>query len=148
MITISSGMAYPGGHLSNLYPHRFTFDGIRCASIESLLQSFKTEEIEVQKQFCKLNPYQAKMYGKYLTWQDTQTLWWNGTDYRRDSAEYQTLLMSAYTALAANKNFKKALLDTGDEILVHPIGGKTKSKTILTGNEFCNILEEIRENLK
>lgn len=148
MITISSGMAYPGSHLSNLYPHKFVFDNVKVRSMESLLQSFKVEDRELQLKCCDLSPFEAKTYGKYFLWQPKQLLYWNGTVYKRDSAEYYELLKSAFIAICDNRKFKKALLDTGDKMLLHPIGGKVKSRTILTANEFCNILEEIREKLK
>ena len=140
-------MAYPGSHLSNLYPHKFIFDGIKCRSIESLLQSLKIEDRELQLKCCDLPPFEAKMYGKYFLWQEKQLLYWNGVSYKRDSAEYIELLKSAFAALSTNPRFAKALIATGDKMLIHPIGRKNKTQTILTANEFCNILEELRENL-
>lgn len=148
VVTISSGMAYPGSHLSNLYPHRFTFDGIKCRSIESLLQSFKIEDRVLQLECCDLSPFEAKTHGKNFLWQEKQLLYWNGVSYKRDSAEYTELLRAAFTALSTNPRFAKALIATGDKMLIHPIGRKNKTQTILTANEFCNILEELRENLK
>ena len=141
-------MAYPGSHLSNLYPHKFIFDGIRCRSIESLLQSLKIEDRELQLKCCDLPPFEAKIFGKNFHWQAKQLLYWNGISYKRDSDEYQILLRSAFLALGTNPRFTKALIATGDKMLIHPIGGKNKTQTILTANEFCNILEEIREYLK
>lgn len=47
-------------------------------------------------------------------WKKTQTLYWRGTIYRRDSKEYQELLDRAYEALSKNDGFRRALLASGN----------------------------------
>ena len=55
---IGSGNGYPSGALSNFSPHPFVFDGVKCNSMEGLLQSFKFDKEHVQAEICKLVHYQ------------------------------------------------------------------------------------------
>ena len=145
---IGSGSGYPASALSNFAPHPFEFDGVSCNSMEGLLQSFKFSNPEMQKEVCKLVGKQAKFKGKKKKWFKTQTLYWLGVEYKRDSLEYQKLLDRAYEALAANKNFQKALIATGNATLTHSIGKSKISETILTRGEFCSRLMKIRSRLQ
>lgn len=77
----------------------------------------------------------------------TQTLYWNGKEYKRDSKEYQELLDRAFEALSKNDSFKKALLASGDSVLTHEIGKSKESETVLTKREFISRLNKIREKL-
>ena len=52
--------------LSNLYPSEFTYSGIKCNSIEGLLQSFKTSDTKEQQRICHLHGFHAKKAGKFL----------------------------------------------------------------------------------
>lgn len=55
--------SYPGGKLSNFTSFKFIFDDVECNSMEGLLQSFKFENIESQKQTCQLVGFSAKKKG-------------------------------------------------------------------------------------
>ncbi len=147
---IGSRKGYPSAALSNFAPHPFVFDGVECASMEGLLQSFKFEKHEIQKEVCKLVGLKAKNRGRGRTkrWKQVQTLWWNSVAYPRKSKEYQTLLNRAYKALSYNKKFQKALLATGDAILTHTIGKNSENETILTQREFCRRLTLLRVIIK
>lgn len=147
---IGSRKGYPSSALSNFAPHPFIFDGVECASMEGLLQSFKFENHEIQKEVCKLVGFKAKKRGRGRTkvWRRKQALWWKGIAYPRKSIEYQKLLDRAYNALSQNKKFQKALLATGDAILTHTIGRNSESETILTQREFCRRLMRLRECIK
>lgn len=145
---IGSGNGYPSAALSNFAPHPFVFDGVECNSMEGLLQSFKFSNPEMQKEVCKLVGKQAKFKGKNKKWYKTQTLYWQGVEYKRDSQEYQELLDRAYAALATNEGFRCALLLTGDAPLTHSIGKIKQNETILTRNEFCSRLMNIRRMLQ
>lgn len=46
---IGSGKVGPAGGLSNFRPRPFVFDGVECASMEGLLQSFKYDKVHMQK---------------------------------------------------------------------------------------------------
>lgn len=145
---IGSGSGFPSAALSNFAPHPFTFDGVECNSMEGLLQSFKFSNPEMQKEVCKLVGKQAKFKGKKKKWFRTQTLYWQGKEFKRDSEEYQELLDRAFDALATNEGFKKALLATRNSTLTHSIGKTKQSETVLTRTEFCSRLTKIRTRLQ
>jgi predicted NAD-dependent protein-ADP-ribosyltransferase YbiA (DUF1768 family) len=145
---IGSGTGYPTANLSNFHPHAFVFDGVECASMEGLLQSFKFKNPEMQREVCKLVGKQAKFKGKKKKWFKTQTLFWQGQEFQRESAEYQELLDRAFEALSKNTSFQKALLATGNSPLTHNIGKIKESETVLTRQEFCSRLMKIRERLR
>lgn len=145
---IGSGNGYPSAALSNFAPHPFTIDGVECASMEGFLQSLKFKNQDMQKEVCKLVGKAAKFKGKEKQWWITQTLYWQGVAYKRDSQEYQDLLDRAYDELSKNAGFRKALLATQDAVLTHSIGKTKITETVLTRQEFCSRLHTIRERLK
>lgn len=142
---IGSGNGYPSSALSNFTPHPFVFDGVECASMEGLLQSFKFSNPDVQREVCKLTGRNAKFKGKKKKWWKTQTLYWMGVEYKRDSEEYQKLLDRAFNALSKNQSFINALLATGNSSLTHSIGKTKPTETVLTRTEFCSRLMKIRK---
>lgn len=145
---IGSGTGFPSANLSNFTPHPFMFDGVLCASMEGLLQSFKFKEPDMQVEVCKLVGKAAKFKGKKKKWWRTQTLFWQGQEFKRDSQEYQELLDRAFAALAQNASFRNALLATGTATLTHSIGKTKQSETVLTRQEFCSRLTRLREQIK
>ena len=145
---IGSGNAYPSCALSNFAPHPFVIDGVECASMEGFLQSLKFKNADMQKEVCKLVGIAAKRRGREKRWFTTQTLYWQGKEYKRDSQEYQDLLDRAYDALSENTGFRKALLATGNATLTHNIGKTRITETVLTRQEFCSRLRAIRERLQ
>ena len=145
---IGSGSGFPSAALSNFAPHPFVFDGVECNSMEGLLQSFKFSSPEMQREVCKLAGKQAKFKGKKKKWFKTQTLFWQGEEFKRDSEAYQELLDRAFDALSTNEGFKRALLATGHSTLTHSIGKTKQSETVLTRTEFCSRLTAIRERLQ
>lgn len=147
---ISSGSRYPSSALSNFAPHPFVFDGVECASMEGLLQSFKFDKEHIQVEICTLVGIAAKRRGskRNKAWKRRQTLWWKGVAYDRSGPEYQKLLDRAFDALAENAKFQAALLATGDAKLTHSIGRSKPQDTCLTKREFCSRLERIRTRLQ
>lgn len=145
---IGSGTGYPSSALSNFAPHPFIIDGVECNSMEGFLQSLKFKDVDMQKAVCLLVGKAAKFKGKKKKWYRTQTLYWNGVEYKRDSEEYQQLLDRAFDALSQNLGFQKALLATGTSTLTHSIGKNKQSETVLTRSEFCSRLAAIRERLQ
>jgi hypothetical protein len=99
----------------------------------------------MQKEVCKLVGKAAKFKGKPKKWYRTQTLYWMGKEYKRDSEEYQKLLDRAYDALSQNTGFQRALLATGNATLTHSIGKNKQSETVLTVKEFVSRLYKIRD---
>jgi len=145
---IKGNKPYPAGELSNFSPFAFEIDGVQCNSMEGFLQSLKFADPNQQKEVCMLVGYAAKKAGKGKNWQDTQTLWWRGKPFKRDSQQYQDLLDWAYMELRKNKDFQKALLDSGNELLTHSIGKSDITQTVLTEHEFCSRLMYLRQSLK
>ena len=145
---IGSGAGFPGDALSNFAPHPFVIDGVECASMEGFLQSLKFSNPDMQREVCKLVGKAAKFKGKPKKWYRTQTLYWMGKEYKRDSEEYQNLLNRAYNALYENAKFRKALEATGHATLTHSIGKNKKSETVLTTQEFCSRLTHLRDKGK
>lgn len=145
---IGSGTGWPSAALSNFAPHPFVIDGVECASMEGFLQSLKFKEPAMQAEVCKLVGKAAKFKGKKKKWWKTQTLYWNGVEYARDSEEYQELLDRAFDALAQNTGFQKALLATNNSTLTHSIGKSKEQETVLTKQEFCSRLMKIRNTLQ
>lgn len=145
---IGTGHGYPASALSNFTPHLFDIDGVRCNSMEGFLQSLKFSSIDMQVYICSLVGRAAKFKGKKKKWWKTQTLYWQGKEYKRDSEEYQQLLDRAFDALALNIGFQNALLRTGDATLTHSIGKNDITKTVLTSQEFLSRLNRIRTDLR
>ena len=145
---IGSGAGFPGDALSNFAPHPFIIDGVECASMEGFLQSLKFSNPDMQREVCKLVGKAAKFKGKPKKWYRTQTLYWQGKEYKRDSEEYQELLDRAYDALSQNTGFQRALLATGNATLTHSIGKNKQSETVLTVKEFISRLYKIRARLE
>ena len=141
---IGSGTGYPESALSNFSPHPFTVDGIKCNSMEGFLQSLKFKDVGMQNFVCTLVGKAAKFKGKRKKWWRTQTLYWQGREYKRDSNEYQQLLDRAFEALSLNEKFRKALLATNDSPFSHSLGKRDITKTVLTEREFCSRLTKLR----
>jgi len=145
---IKLGNKYPAGTLSNLAPHKFTFRGIECNSMEGLLQGLKFKDAGMQEHICTLVGKKAKMSGKGKNWQRTQTLWWQGEPMERKSDEYADFLKEAYDCLfRQNEKARKALVATQKATLQHSIGHTKVNETILTRTEFCRLLTNIRNQI-
>ncbi len=146
---IRAGKPYPSTALSNFAPHPFIFRGVQCNSMEGLLQSFKYSAPEMQKHICTLVGLKAKNTGRPKKWWKTQTLWWQGKEFERDSQEYQDILDEAYQCLFdQNEGARKALLASGEAALTHSIGKSKTNQTVLTEQEFCSRLMKNRARLK
>ena len=145
---IGSGKGWPSSSLSNFSPHPFMVDGVLCNSMEGFLQSLKFKNLDIQKEICLLVGKTAKFKGKPKKWWVTQTLWWNGKEIDRHSQEFQDLLDRAFGELSKNDGFRKALLATRNSSLTHSIGKTDPSHTVLTVQEFCSRLLNIRQQLQ
>ncbi len=144
---IGSGNGYPSSALSNFAPHVFEIDGVTCNSMEGFLQSLKFSNPEMQKHVCTLVGAKAKFKGKPKKWWKDQTLYWQGKAINRHSDEYQELLDKAFSCLAKNDGFKRALLASAGATLKHSIGKSNPSETVLTKSEFCSRLVRLRTEL-
>lgn len=150
MIDIHNKGQYPSDALSNFAAYEFTVDGIPCASMEGFLQSLKFMRKSKQKQICRLTGIEAKNSPgrlRNLRWKLTQTLYWGGVRYKRDSVKYQKLIARAYDALYENADFRTALEATQSAELCHSIGGQDSRNTVLTEAEFIGQLYRLRSKL-
>lgn len=145
---IGSKSGYPSSSLSNFAPHAFVLDEVQCASMEGFLQSLKFSNPDMQVEVCKLVGITAKRRGSKKNWKTTQTLYWRGKPYKRDSEDYQKLLDKAYYALSQNASFQRALLATGNSSLTHSIGKNKINETVLTVQEFTSRLYKLRNELQ
>ena len=143
---IGSKAGYPASSLSNFAGHRFVIDDVECYSMEGFLQSLKFKESLIQNEICKLIGLKAKFRGKPKKWYRTQTLYWKGAEYKRDSKDYQLLLDRAFEAMYnQSESFRNALKATGKATLTHSMGKNKQSETVLTTSEFCRRLLQLRE---
>jgi len=144
-LDIKAKAPWPAGALSNFAAHAFTFDGVKCASMEGFLQSLKIADGAMQAQVCALDGAAAQNEGRKFDWSVEGTLWWRGTAYDRLSDAYQGLLDRAYQALYdQSKPFRDALAATADLRLTHSPGKEDPCQTILTIEEFISRLERLR----
>jgi len=134
--------------LSNFAPHPFVFEGVQCASMEGLLQSFKSPYPHIQVEICKLVGVTAKRRGSKIDWRKKQLLYWKHEEFPRLGEDYEKLLDAAYDALSANQKFRDALRATGTAVLKHSIGKTNPTETILTQQEFVSRLHTQRMNLR
>ena len=134
--------------LSNFRETRFVMDGVPVKSIEGLLQSLKTSDIERQKEICLLTGKEAKEAGAAIENFDGYNLYWQGKTFTRDSKEYQNLLRRVYEARYDNdKYFREAIFATKDKKLIHTLGSNDPKETILTNDEFIGNLIALRDKI-
>ena len=145
-IDIWSKDPYPSNVLSNLCSNGFKFDGMLCGSMEGFLQSLKQKDINKQRQICSMKGKNAK---KMTTnaWQCDQIVWWKGNAIDRQSEDFIKLVRAAYQCMfEQSERFRMALMETRGMTLYHSRGESNPYKTILTEQEFCGVLAEIRDN--
>ncbi|MCR5163090.1 MAG: hypothetical protein K6C40_03635 [Thermoguttaceae bacterium] len=154
-IDIIAKGVYPANVLSNYHKvdPPFLVDGVECFSIEGFLQALKHRDMDLQKQYCVLNGAKAHYVGNHSKgcreWLKTQTLWWQGKEYKRDSEEYINLIKRAYKArFDASPEFRKALEDSLGYTLTHNNGYDDPTRTLLTKKEFIDCLESLRDLLR
>jgi RNA:NAD 2'-phosphotransferase (TPT1/KptA family)/5'(3')-deoxyribonucleotidase len=145
-LDIRSNGVYPSNVLSNLCSNGFRFDGMVCGSMEGFLQSLKHQDRDKQRQICSMKGGNARKHS-VTSWQTDQIVWWKGQAYDRQSEEYQKLIRRAYQAMFdQSERFRAALMQTRGITLIHSSGEESPYKTILTEQEFCQILTEMRDS--
>ena len=144
-LDIRSNGAYPSGVLSNLCSNGFRFEGMVCGSMEGFLQSLKQKDRDKQRQICSMKGGNARKHS-VASWQTDQIVWWKGVAIDRQGEEYQKLIRRAYQAMFdQSERFRAALMQTRGITLTHSSGEANPYKTILTEQEFCQILTEMRD---
>lgn len=145
-LDIRSNGLYPSNVLSNMCDNAFIIDGVECASMESFLQSLKQSDPFRQEVVCAMGGFEAKTSSNH-NWQEKGILWWRGEPIERLGAEYQRLLRRAYNAMFEQCFiFRAALMGTRGLRLIHSSGCPIPEKTILTPDEFCSILTNLRDD--
>ena len=145
-VDIWSKSDYPADVLSNLCSNGFRFDGMVCGSMEGFLQSLKQKDKDKQRQICSMKGKNAKKMTS-TGWQTDQIVWWKGVAIDRQSEEHKQLVRRAYQAMfGQNERFRTALMSTRGQRLFHSRGESNPFKTILTEEELCTILTELRDN--
>lgn len=144
-LDIRSDGLYPSNVLSNLCSNGFRFEGMVCGSMEGFLQSLKYEDKDKQRQICSMKGGNARKRS-VTSWQTDQVVWWKGYAIDRQSEEFHQLVKCAYQAMfEQSRRFRDALMQTRGITLIHSIGEMNPYKTILTSQEFCSILSDIRD---
>lgn len=144
-LDIRSNGLYPSNVLSNLCSNGFRFDGMICGSMEGFLQSLKQQDLNKQRQICCMKGGNARKKS-VTSWQTDQIVWWKGQPINRQSEEYQMLIRQAYKAMfEQSERFRTALMSSRGTTLVHTTGEENPFKTILTPDELCGILMEMRD---
>ena len=145
-VDIWSKSEYPADVLSNLCSNGFRFDGMVCESMEGFLQSLKQKDKDRQRQICQMKGKNAKKMTS-TGWQTDQIVWWKGNAIDRQSADYFAFVSAAYQAMfEQNERFRTALMTTRGMMLCHSRGEQNPFKTILTEQELCQILTDLRDN--
>ncbi len=145
-IDIHSKGEYPANVLSNFYPNAFVFDGVKCASMEGFLQSLKFKGKKKQRKVCELTGFEAKNIGKKKwIWKISGNIYWKGEKIKRISSEFDNLINKAFTCLLSNETFVKAIKDSMNYTYTHSIGKHNKRTTVLTEEEFINVLNKTRD---
>lgn len=151
-IDISSGAEYPICILSNFSPTDIVFDDVQIKSMEGFLQSLKTNNPEKQKKICMLVGIKAKHAGSNLNEErkyDFKNLYWKGKKYDRESSEYRDLLNRVYKArYEQDMNFYYSLYTTKGRTLTHKLGSNDIKRSVITENEFVDILTNLRDSDK
>lgn len=152
VIDIDSRGVYPAGVLSNFIESHFKVDGVKVNSMEGFLQALKTSDVEEQKEVCKLVGIKAKRAGNKLKARegyDASVVYWRNQSMPRTSKEYQSLLKKAYESkYQYDSVFRKALNLTKGSKLTHSIGKSSALETILTEQEFVDMLHYLRDEYK
>lgn len=149
MIDIHSKAEYPSCELSNFAEHHFVIDGVSCNSMEGFLQSLKYKSPKTQLKICLKVGTEAKLAGKKRKfWKVSKKVYWQGKHMSLFSDELQILIDRAYLACFEQcPEYRKALLDTGNEALFHSIGERNGAKTILTEYNFIRRLDTLKMRL-
>jgi len=96
--------------LSNFWPARVVFDGIRFTSVETAYVAAKTEDREERKRISKMSPGDAKRYGKTI-----EPVGWEGRKFEV-MLELLRLKFSSQNPVLRNKLIatKNTLLEEGN----------------------------------
>ncbi|PWL60354.1 MAG: hypothetical protein DBY35_08580 [Bacteroidales bacterium] len=134
--------------LSNFCNNDFCYDGVQCKCMAAFLQSLKYKDEKQQRDICFTFGDCVSKYSN-ADWQKDQIVWWKGLPMDRQSPEYLDFVNEAYQSMFLwCGRFRNALMETEGKQLLYDSGRKDPYKTILTDQEFCKILTDLREHHK
>ena len=137
---------HPEDILSNLCNNGFCLDGVQCGCMEAFLQSLSYKDEVTQCNVCESYGHEISRYIN-LEWQKDQIVWWKGRPYNRHEPEYLKLIRCAFEEMYLwSARFRDALMSTVGIKLVYSSGNPDPFKTLLTDNEFCLILTQLRDS--
>ncbi len=134
--------------LSNLFPYTFTYKGITFHSIEGFFQGIKFIDPILQKQVFLYSGKEAAVLSKATSydWTKTGEIYFQGRKIKRDSKEYDNLVIEIYVSAIQNPFYRNALKNCPLPI-IHLIGEEEKTKTVFTRFEFERMLNALHEYL-
>jgi hypothetical protein len=114
--------------------------------MEGFLQSLKFSDAELAAQLRGRVGYAAWRDGQLGNdWKESQVLYWNGFEVRRNSRAYQDLLTKAYDAwYDANPRIAELLLRSVGQRLRHLRGSHDTHDSVLVEAEYICQLERLR----
>lgn len=135
--------------LSNLFPYEFEFKGRTLHSIECFFQGIKFKDEYMQNELLKYSGKEALVLKETTdyNWKETGIVYWNGQPIKRDSSEYDELVVELYVSAIQNKFYRNAIKNCKLPI-IHAIGEVDKNKTVFTRYEFEHMLNALHEYLK
>lgn len=146
-LDVAHGEPWPANVLSNMWPHKFTFEGIDYSSMEAFLQSLKFKDQKDANRIAQLPNFEARKEGqKGNGWKKDQKLYWQGVEFDRQSDAFYGIVSSAYDHLYdQNQLFRLGLHLTKGMVLDHTMGTLEPHNTVLSRYEFINFLHDVRE---
>lgn len=137
---------HPEDILSNLCNNGFCLDGLQCGCMEAFLQSLSYKNEVTQRKVCVSDGREISRYIN-LDWQKDQTVWWKGHPYNRHESEYLKLVRCAFEEMYLwSARFRNVLMSTVGIKLICSNGNQDPFKTLLTDDEFCKILTQLRDS--
>ena len=135
--------------LSNLFPYQFIFRGKKLHSIESFFQGIKMKDINLQNEVFKYSGIESNVIklASEVNWQEKGFIYWQGTQIKRDSDEYDELVEELYISALQNPIYRN-ILKKVDKPIIHSNGKESKEETVFTRYEFELMLNSLVSFLK
>lgn len=135
--------------LSNLFPYKFKYKGIKFGSIEGFFQGIKFQDKKQQKNVFEMSGMDAcyiKGASNY-DWMKTQTIYFQGKPIKRNSEEYNALVEEIYVSALQNPFFRQVLKKVKKDI-IHSKGVEDVNSTVFTRHEFEKELNCLKDFVK
>lgn len=129
--------------LSNAYPAPVMYAGLTFLNAEAAYQAMKYPDQETREQFCDLDAWEAKQFGRELEQKPDWAEW--------NQKKEEVMLAIVTAKFHQNPELQEKLLETGDAILVQGSSDSFWGVSRKTGageNRMGAILMHVREELK